>query len=145
MIYLTFDSNIWIYSLDESWQIENQLDHLEHWIQKGEIKLLLPKIIIDEWNKHEKKQVVAREKKLLDFFNMAEEILPSAFFAEYKEPATQRKIIEEQLNRANNLIHQSEIIPEYPEVKDRVISDGIAKKHLCIKKLVSQMQLLFIL
>ncbi len=128
MIYLTFDSNIWIYSLDESWQIENQFDHLEHWIQKGEVKLLLPKIIIDEWNKNEKKQVKEREKKLRDFFNMAEEILPSAFFAEYKEPATQRKIIDDQLNRVKNLILQSEIIPEYPEVKDRIISDGIAKK-----------------
>lgn len=134
MIYLTFDSNIWIYSLDESWQIENQLDYLEPWIQKGEVKLLLPKMIIDEWTKHEKEQVGEREKKLRDFFSMAEEILPSAFFAEYKEPATQRKIIDDQLNRAKNLILQSEIIPEYSEVNDRIISDGIAKKAPMHKK-----------
>jgi len=104
MIYLTFDSNIWIYSLDESWQIENQLDYLEPWIQNGEVKLLLPKMIIDEWGKHEKEQVEEREKKLREFFNMAEEILPSAFFTEYKETATQRKIIETHLNRLNSLI-----------------------------------------
>lgn len=134
MIYLTFDSNIWIYSLDESWQIENQLDYLEPWIQRGEVKLLLPKMIIDEWTKHEKEQVGEREKKLREFFNMAEEILPSAFFAEYKEPAMQRKIIDDQLNRAKNLILQSEIIPKYPEVKDRIISDGIAKKAPMHKK-----------
>ncbi len=134
MIYLTFDSNIWIYSLDESWQIENQLDYLEPWIQKGEVKLLLPKMIIDEWTKHEEKQVGEREKKLREFFSMAEEILPSAFFAEYKEPAMQRKIIDDQLNRAKNLILQSEIIPEYSEVKDRIISEGIAKKAPMHKK-----------
>lgn len=128
MIYLTFDSNIWIYSLDESWQIENQLDYLEPWIQNGEVKLLLPKMIIDEWNKQEKEQVKEREKKLSEFFNMAEEIIPSAFFTEYKEPAAQRRIIDDQLNRAKSLILQGEIIPEYPEVRTRIISDGIAKK-----------------
>jgi len=128
MIYLTFDSNIWIYSLDESWQIENQLDYLEPWIQKGEVKLLLPKMIIAEWSKHEKEQVEEREKKLREFFGMAEEILPSAFFSEYKEPATQRKIIDDQLNRANKLILQCEIIPDYSEVKDRIVIDGITRK-----------------
>lgn len=128
MIYLTFDSNIWIYSLDESWRIENQLDYLEPWIERGEVKLLLPKMIIDEWNKHEKEQVEEREKKLREFFKMAEEIIPSAFFTEYKEPAAQRKIIDDQLNRAKNLILQAEIIPEYPEVRERIISDGIAKR-----------------
>ena len=49
MHYLTFDSNIWIYSLDESWRIENHLDYLEPWIQDGHVKLLLPEIILTEW------------------------------------------------------------------------------------------------
>lgn len=128
MIYITCDSNIWIYSLDESWQIENQLDYLEPWIEKGEVKLLLPKMVISEWGNHENKQADERKKKLNDFFNMAEEILPSAFFAEYKEPTIQKKIIDEQLNRAKKLVLQSEIIPDYPEVTTRVITDGIAKK-----------------
>jgi hypothetical protein len=134
MIYLTFDSNIWIYSLDQSWQIENELDYLEPWIKRGDVKLLLPKIIIDEWKKHEQDQVKNREDKLKEFFQMAEEILPSSFFAEYKQPVIQKKIIEEQLNRAKQLIFQSEIIPEYPEVKDRIIKDGIAKKAPLHKK-----------
>jgi hypothetical protein len=134
MIYLTFDSNIWIYSLDESWQIENQLDYLEPWIQNGEVKLLLPNIIIKEWEKHEGEQVSEREKKLKDFFEMAEEILPSAFYSEYKEPLSQRKIIANQLLRAKNIILNSEIIPDYNEVKQRVIDDGIAKKAPLHKK-----------
>lgn len=134
MIYLTFDSNIWIYSLDESWQIENQLDYLEPWIQNGEVKLLLPQIIINEWEKHEEEQVSEREKKLKDFFEMAEEILPSAFYSEYKQPLSQRKIIENQLSRAKNIILNCEVIPEYNEVKGRVIVDGIAKKAPLHKK-----------
>ncbi len=135
MIYLTFDSNIWIYSLDESWQIENILvDYLEPWIQNQEVKLLLPKIIIEEWDKNEKEQVRNRELKLKEFFGMAEEILPSAFFAEYKETSAQSKIIHDQLNRVKNLILNCEIIPDYLEVKDRIISDGIAKKAPMHKK-----------
>ena len=88
MIYLTFDSNIWIYSLDESWLIESQLDYLEPWIQNGLVKLLLPNIIISEWHKHEGKQGAERERKLNEFFAMAEEILPSAFYSEFKDPTT---------------------------------------------------------
>lgn len=134
MIYITCDSNIWIYSLDESWQIENQLDYLEPWIEKGEVKLLLPKMVINEWGNHENKQADERKKKLNDFFNMAEEILPSAFFSEYKQPSVQRKIIDDQLNRAKKLVLQSEIIPDYPEVTSRIVSDGIAKKAPLHKK-----------
>ncbi len=134
MIYLTFDSNIWIYSLDESWKIENQLDFLEPWIQNGDVKILLPKIIIDEWGKHEEEQVKERKKKLKDFFEMAEEILPSAFYSEYKEPSTQRLIIDSQLARAKSIILSSEIIPDYPEVTQRVINDGIAKRAPLHKK-----------
>lgn len=134
MIYLTFDSNIWIYSLDESWKIENQLDYLEPWILRGEVKILLPKMVLDEWEKHEERQVKEREKKLGDFFEMAEEILPSAFYAEYKVPSTQRLIIEAQLKRAKDIILSCEIIPDYPEVKERVINDGIAKKAPLHKK-----------
>lgn len=134
MIYLTFDTNIWIYSLDESWQIENNLDYLEPWIQNGEIKLLHPEIIFSEWEKHEYEQVKNRQKKLKDFFEMAEEILPSAFFEEYKDTNTQKKIIEDQLDRAKKVIFQSEKIPKYQEVIDRIIRDGINKKAPLHKK-----------
>ena len=128
MIYLTFDTNIWIYSLDESWTIENQLDYLEPWIENSEVKILLPQMIINEWANHEKRQTEEREKKLKTFFEMAEEILPSAFFAEYKEPANQRNIIQNQLQRAKNVIDKAEIIPDYVEVKQQIIEKGISKK-----------------
>jgi PIN domain len=134
MIYLTFDTNIWIYSLDESWTIENQLDYLEPWIENSEVRILLPKMIISEWADHEETQTKEREKKLREFFEMAEEILPSAFFAEYKEPANQRKIIQNQLQRAKNIIDKAEIIPDYPEVKTKVIENGILKKAPMHKK-----------
>jgi hypothetical protein len=134
MIYLTFDTNIWIYSLDESWVTENKLDYLEDWIRNGDVKLLLPQIVIDEWNKHEAEEVEKRQKVLKVFFEMAEEILPSAFFNEYKAPSVQKKIIEEQLLRIRSIIKGSEIIPNYPEVLERVINDGISKKAPLHKK-----------
>lgn len=128
MIYLTFDTNIWIYSLDDSWRVDNDLDYLEYWIEKGEVKLLLPQLVVDEWGNNRDKQVKDRERKLKNFFNMAKEILPSAFFAEYKKPLVQEQIINDQLKRINKLINSSEIIPKYPEIANRVVKDGIEKK-----------------
>ena len=42
MIYLTFDTNIWIYLLDESWQEDNSLDYLEPPFDKDKYKLMFP-------------------------------------------------------------------------------------------------------
>lgn len=134
MVYITFDSNIWIYSLDDSWKIENQMDYLEYWIEQGFIKILLPQMVLDEWEKHEETQVQERIKKLKDFFEMAEDILPSAFFSEYKSPEIQRNIITSQLQRVKKMIDNCEVIPSYQEVFDRVIQDGIAKKAPMHKK-----------
>lgn len=128
MIYITFDSNIWIYALDDSWKYENQLDYLELWIEKNEVQILMPKIIIDEWEKHVEKQEVMRLKKLSNFFSMAKEILPSAFFAEFNDETSKKRIIDEQSLRISKLMQGSLQIPPSPEVNDRVISDGILKK-----------------
>ena len=49
MIYLTFDSNIWIYLLGNAWKKSNPLDYLEHWIYEEHEKILLPEIIYTEW------------------------------------------------------------------------------------------------
>ena len=86
MIYLTFDSNIWIYFLDNSWKEYSPLDHLEHWIEENHVRILLPEIIIDEWEKHKEIEKEKRKKSLKDFFSMADEIMPSAFLADHRKP-----------------------------------------------------------
>jgi hypothetical protein len=134
MIYLTFDSNIWIYSLDDSWKIENQLDYLEPWIENGDVKLLLPEIILQEWKNNSHKQVKHRKDQLKNFFKMAEEILPSAFFSDFKNDETQEAIINNQLDRINTVIKTSEIIPLYPEVEKQIIDWGIQRKAPLHKK-----------
>ena len=134
MIYLTFDTNIWVYSLDDSWTVENELDYLESWIEDGEVKLLLPQVVLDEWKKRKSEHASARKKKLREFFSMAEEILPSAFFSDYKTPEVQEQIIDIQLNRIENLLDKTETIPFYPEIQQKIIDWGMLKKAPLHKK-----------
>ena len=49
MIYLTFDSDIWLNSLKESGEENNFIDSLEYWIENGHVKILLPENVIEEW------------------------------------------------------------------------------------------------
>lgn len=127
MIYLTFDSNIWIYSLDDSWKIENHLDYIEPWIEEGQIKLLLPEIILNEWAKHRSDQVNVRKDKLKEFFRMAEEIMPTAFFSDYKSPEAQNNIIVNQLNRIDRLVKNAKIVPINDDIQKKVIQWGVDK------------------
>lgn len=129
MVYLTFDSNIWIYLLDDSWREDNALDYLEHWISENHIKILLPEVILAEWDKHKEKEKDVRKKKLRDFFSMAGEILPSSFFEDYKKPDKQSEIIESQFNRIENLIRfNAKQIDISQEVKNKAIERSIQKE-----------------
>ncbi len=128
MIYLTFDTNIWVYSLDNAWTIENELDYIESWIEQDKIKLLLPEVILTEWKRRKSEHVSERKKKLKEFFSMAEEILPSAFFSDYKTPEIQDQIINSQLGLIENLLSKAEIIPSNLDIQQKVIDWGIRKK-----------------
>ena len=134
MIYLTFDSNIWIYSLDDSWKIENHLDYLEPWIGEGYVTLLLPEVILQEWQRNRGEQVAVRKKKLREFFQMAEEILPTAFFSDYKKEESQEAIISAQLERVDRLINSADHIPMNSEIQTNIIQWGIDKKAPMHKK-----------
>jgi hypothetical protein len=135
MLYLTFDSNIWIYLLDDSWKEYNPLDHLEHWIDEQHIKILLPEIISIEWNKHRDKEKENRQKQIKDFFSMADDILPSAFISIHRTPENIEGIVEEQFNRIDILINtKAEIIPATPELKIKVYEWGVLKKAPMHKK-----------
>ncbi len=104
MIYLTFDSNIWVYLLDNSWTASNPLDHLEHWIKEKHVKILVPDIIITEWDKLKEKQRELRVKKIREFFNMAQEIIPTAFIDQYNKPDNLERIVDDQFERIETLI-----------------------------------------
>ena len=93
MIYITFDTNILIYALDDSWVFENQIEYIEDWISKGEVSLLIPDVILEEWSKHKIEQAEVRAKDLKKFFNTASRVLPGAFYREYNNPETIKLII----------------------------------------------------
>ncbi len=134
MIYITFDTNIWIYTLSDSWKVNNELDYLEYWIESGQAKILLPEIIKEEWDKHQEDRAKERRNDLNRFFDMAEEVLPMEFFKEYATPNAQNKIIDQQLERINKVISTAEWIPLSDTIKEEVLKGGIEKKAPMHKK-----------
>ncbi|WP_151198054.1 PIN domain-containing protein [Cellulophaga baltica] len=134
MIYITFDTNIWVYRLSDSWKTENELDYLEYWLESGQVKILLPEIIREEWDKHKNIQASERRKDLKNFFKMANEILPTEFFKEYTTPDSQQKIVDQQLERINRIIDTAIWIPLSVNIKEIVINNGIEKKAPMHKK-----------
>jgi hypothetical protein len=135
MIYLTFDSNIWIYLLNDSWKENNPLDYLEHWIEEGHITILLPEIILSEWDRNRDKEKVERKKKLKEFFLMADEIIPLEFIKDQRKPENIDKIVENQFIRIENLIKsKAKIIPLENETKFKLIEWGVLKKAPMHKK-----------
>ncbi|WP_028788075.1 PIN domain-containing protein [Terrimonas ferruginea] len=135
MIYLTFDSNIWIYLLDNSWTLSNPLDHLEHWIDEKHIGILVPDIILTEWNNHKEAEKEYRVKKLKDFFRMAQELIPSPFIDEHNKPDNLSHIVEEQFSRIEKLIQtNSRILPIESATRLKAVEWGVAKKAPMHKK-----------
>ncbi|MBS1685533.1 MAG: DUF4935 domain-containing protein, partial [Bacteroidetes bacterium] len=134
MIYLTFDCNIWILALDQSWTVDTELEYLDYWIDSDQITLLLPDVIKYEWQKNRTKQRNSRREKLREFFAMAEEILPSSFFRDYLSEDAQDRIIDAQITRIDMLISKAHFIPISESIRDKVLSNGIEKKAPMHKK-----------
>lgn len=134
MIYITFDTNIWVYLLSESWGSENALDYLEHWIDTEQIAILLPEIIRDEWAKHRVIQPKKRKEQLKEFFDLADQILPTEFFKEYSTASAIDKIIDQQLERIDAIVNKAQWIPLSESVQSRIITDGVARKAPLHKK-----------
>jgi hypothetical protein len=135
MIYLTFDSNIWIYLLDNAWTISNPLDYLEHWLAEKHVEILVPEIISTEWNKHKDIEKGYRIKKLKEFFNMAQELMPSSFIDEYNKPDNLTRIVEEQFLRIEKLIHtDSKLLPIENGTRLKAVQWAVDKKAPMHKK-----------
>lgn len=135
MVYLTFDSNIWIYLLDKSWTESNPLDYLEHWLSEKQIKILVPEIIIKEWDRNKEEQKVVRLTRLREFFSMAREIIPSGFIQQFNTPENLNRILDEQFQRIENIITVlGELLPISQEVKFQSVQRGLDRKAPMHKK-----------
>lgn len=135
MIYITFDSNIWIYLLDDAWKEENPLDYLEHWIEEGLLTIVLPEVILEEWDRHRMPRKEERKKKLIEFFIMADEILPSSFIRDQRKPDNIERIIEDQFKRIETIIKsKSKVITCSAATKAKIIEWGLLKKAPLHKK-----------
>lgn len=103
MIYLIFDSDIWLNSLKESGEENNFIDSLEYWIENGFVKILLPEIIIDEWkrNRDNKKQVLVNDWKA--FYNRAKKTFSASAVNQLMTPDNLNNLVEAQLKRVESI------------------------------------------
>lgn len=99
MIYLTFDSDIWLNSLKESGEDDNFIDSLEYWIENGHVQILLPENIIEEWkrNRDNKKQFLVNDWK--GFFNRAKKVFSNDVIKGLKTPENLNALVEVQLTQ----------------------------------------------
>ncbi len=129
MIYLTFDTNIWVYLLDDSWKDYNPLDTLEHWLDERLVTILLPEIIVDEWERKKDEHKLERIKKLKDFFSMADEVLPSAFIGDRRKPENLENEVGEQFKRIEHIIQsKAKRLHLEDTLKDKLIEWAVLKK-----------------
>lgn len=128
MIYLTFDTNIWLNTFDESWSFDDHMDYLEYWIAQGQVKLLLPELVIKEFKNNKSKQVEQRKEDLRKFFEMAKEVFPAAFFQEYASPIKQANLINSQIDRIQKLLDSAQKIPMSEDLFQEIFDWGVSKK-----------------
>lgn len=55
MIYLVVDTCVWLNALEETGD-ENFIDLIEAWTEMGKVKIILPEVILEEWQRHREKK-----------------------------------------------------------------------------------------
>jgi PIN domain len=133
MLYLTFDTNIWIYLLDDCYKSYNPVDHLEHWLNENHIGILLPQVVIEEWERNRDNEIHVRKKTLREFFYQAEEIYPTA--ESRNRPSEIDAILTDQFGRIEKLIYERAIRINPPEhIYKKIVDWGVLKKAPMHKK-----------
>ncbi len=109
MIYLIFDSDVWLNSLKESGEEDNYMDSLEFWINDGFVKILLPEIIITEWdrNRDEKKRVLIKEWR--SFYQKVKEELGTDVVKTLNTPDVLDAKVEKQLKKVEDIFQNHAI------------------------------------
>ncbi|MHA1737429.1 MAG: PIN domain-containing protein [Candidatus Heimdallarchaeota archaeon] len=129
MIYLTFDSDIWLNSLKESGNENNFIDSLEYWIENGFVKILLPENVINEWkrNRDKKKQTLVNDWKA--FFNRAKKVFSADVVKQLMTPDNLNEMVEKQLERVETIFDNYAIkIPITNDYKLKAIELAEQKK-----------------
>jgi hypothetical protein len=127
MIYITIDTCNWNHSIDYAWKIQDYLDDLEYWIQTGRIKLLLPRVILDEFRKRDDAKIEDGIKSMEEFFKQAVEILPSAFYGDYNNQDVYNTIVRGQLDRIYALMQDATDAPFDSTIVEKVFQLGLDK------------------
>ncbi|MCD9015195.1 PIN domain-containing protein [Parachryseolinea silvisoli] len=129
MLYLSLDSDIWLNSLNEVRDGDSYFDSLEYWIEGGHVTILLPNIIIEEWERNRANKIQIMEKEWKSFFNRAKKYLPPESFRMLMTPEKLAERAEESIKRVETIFeHYAIKIPITTDHKLRAVE--MAEKKL---------------
>jgi hypothetical protein len=106
MIYILIDTCSWINLLDHK-EINPQLEKLNFWIEQGLVQILVPELIIKEWNEHkedEKQGIINHWKNVQNHVKIAAKNIGNIPFSNYK---LELDFIDNQFEIIDNIIHSS--------------------------------------
>lgn len=135
MIYLTLDTNIWLDLLEDSWGEDNIIDKLEYWLKHDFVKILVPEIIIEEWERNKKGVKYDKLNNDFDtFLKISQDVLPESFIYELRDKNYQAVIFETQIQRIETIICNAVKLRLSDTVRDQIILQGVQRKAPMQKK-----------
>lgn len=129
MIYVTFDSCIWLNLLKESWEENNSIDAIEFWIEHEDISILLPEIILIEWENNRASKVKTLSSDWKNFYNRVKNVFGTEILTEQNTPENIKELVNNQLSRVESIFKNNSIkIPITDEIRVKATHIAFAKE-----------------
>ncbi len=127
-LYVLLDTNIWIYLLEINSSNENFITNFFEYVRQDYIKLLLPEIILTEWDRHKEEKKKELRKNWNNFFVMAEKIIDRGVLSQYKKPGIISQNIDSRFEQIEDIINNFSIKLEITD-SIKIKSTKLAEEH----------------
>lgn len=129
MIYVSLDTNILMYFFDFAYEDSNPLDYLTYWIEQKQIEIILPEIIIEEWERNKELERNRKLKQLKDFFNLSEKVLPNGYISQFNNPTFFELVFNNHFESVDQFIKtKTNKVQLTDELRDKVLDWGLLRK-----------------
>ena len=129
MIYVTFDSDIWLNLLKESGEENNSIDAIEFWIENEDISILLPEIILVEWANNRASKVKTLSDDWKNFYNRVKNVLGTEVLIGQNTPENIKELVNNQLSRVESIFENNATkIPITDEIRIKATHIAFAKE-----------------
>ena len=107
MVYLIFDTNIWLSFILNAGIEQDELDIIEIWIGKNLVTILLPEVILTEWDRNKEEYRNNKITEFKTFFKSAKGLLSSDISLNAYTLDVQKEIVDKQIQRIEKIIRDN--------------------------------------